>query len=54
MDQAALLVEKIARVRRFADAMGSVADRERFGIMANELQRELDKLRAFPRWAVGG
>jgi hypothetical protein len=49
MDQAELLVQKIARARRFADAVSGVADRERFKNIADELQRELDALRAPPR-----
>jgi hypothetical protein len=48
MAAAELLVEKIARARRFANAVGAVADRERFETMAAELQRELDALRALP------
>jgi hypothetical protein len=43
-----LLVQKIARARRFANAVSGVADRERFENMAAELQRELDALRAPP------
>jgi hypothetical protein len=41
-------VQKIARARRFANAVSGVADRERFENMAAELQRELDALIAPP------
>jgi hypothetical protein len=48
MTPAELLVQKIARARRFANAVSGVADRERFENMAAELQRELDALIAPP------
>jgi hypothetical protein len=47
--EANMLVDQIARARRFASAVGGVVDRQKFEAMAAELQRELDALRAaFP------
>jgi hypothetical protein len=36
------LLEQIARAKRFAKAMNTVADRERFEKMAEDYQSELD------------
>jgi hypothetical protein len=40
-----LLTDQIARARRFANAVGSAIDRQKFEAIAAELQRELDALR---------
>jgi hypothetical protein len=54
MANADLLIHKIARARRFADAVSSDADRGMFKAMAAELQRELDATRADPKAAGHG
>jgi hypothetical protein len=42
------LLEQIGRAKRFATAMSSDADRERFEGIASEYQRELDEIEDRP------